>query len=77
MARERKNNAAGQPIGNAILPPTISITTRDGNNNPTAWTEEGISCSATYNDDGTVATLTKGSTTRTFTYSNSLLTGVS
>jgi YD repeat-containing protein len=33
-----------------------------------SWTQNGVPCSATYNPDGTVATLTTGDLTRTFTY---------
>lgn len=36
--------------------------------NLTSWTQNGVACSATYNADGTVHTLTTGTTTRTFTY---------
>lgn len=44
---------------------------------PAAWAEDGLPCSATYNSDGTVATLTKGAITRNCTYTNGVLTGVS
>lgn len=68
MARKREVDGNNILLGEAILPPIIEVLTRDADGNPLTWTENGAPCSATYNLDGTVATLTKDATTRTFTY---------
>lgn len=43
---------------------------------PTAWTENGVAVSATYNPDGTIATITKNGVTRTITYLNGYVSSI-
>lgn len=47
-----------------------------GTNGPTSWNEGSTSYTATYNSDGTLATVTGGGIVKTFTYSAGQLTGV-
>ena len=47
-----------------------------GANGPTSWNEGSTSYTATYNSDGTLATVTGGGIVKTFTYSAGQLTGV-
>ncbi len=60
------------------LPPLLTILTYNSTfpEKPSTWTENGVSCSATYNADGTVNTLTKNGVTRTYSYSGGKLSGV-
>lgn len=77
MARKREVDGNNVPVSDALLPPVITVLTRDGSDRPLTWTENGAECSATYNGDGTVATLTKDGTTRTFSYSSGKVDTVS
>jgi hypothetical protein len=60
----------------ALINATYTVLTQNSALQPLTWTENSVACSATYNTDGTVATLTKGSVTRTYTYTSGVLTAV-
>lgn len=60
----------------AIANPVVASVVLDANGNRTSWTENGVSCSATYGPDENMLTLTVGGVSRTFTYdSNGNMTG--
>lgn len=70
--------AARDDAVGALSNPTYSSMVYDGDGNLTSWIESGVSCSATYNADGSIATLTTGIVTRAFSYDGAgNLTGVS
>lgn len=55
---------------------TYRVLTQNDSGFPLTWLENNIACSATYNSDGTVATIAKNNIIRTYTYTAGVLTGV-
>lgn len=77
MARPREVNASGANTDRDLLPPKIVITQTNSNGDPTSWTENGVQCSASYNVDGTISSITKGRTTMDYTYQSGRVVQVS
>ena len=75
MSAHRRYDSDNKRVPYSLMPPDYVRLTY-GDNGPLTWTEDGHACSATYNADGTVATLTKGDRRATYTYSGGKVTNI-